>query len=98
MYFGALCVGADFAGGLLTLNIINKHKSKAKLIFKDFQATFLKRALSDIQFICEDYEIIERGVLENLRKKNRVNFKIKVIAVNHDGEKIGVFFLTTSIK
>ena len=98
MYFGALCVGADFAGGLLTLNIINKHNSKAKLIFKDFQACFLKKALSDIRFICKDCKVIEEGVLENLSKNTRINFKIKISAIDEDGEKIADFHLTTSIK
>ena len=98
MYFGALCVGADFSGGLLTLNIINKHKSKARLIFKDFQASFLKRALSDIRFTCSDHKTIEKGVLENLSKGTRVNFKIRVNAIDSSGEKVAVFDLTTSIK
>ena len=98
MYFGALCVGADFAGGLLTLNIINKHNSKAKLIFKDFKANFLKKGLSDIRFICSDSKVIEKGVVENLNTKNRINFKVKVSAIDKDGLKIADFWLTTSIK
>ena len=98
MYFGALCVGADFAGGLLTLNIINKHNSRAKLIFKDFQAVFLKRADSNIVFICEDYSIVEKGVIDNLKTRARINFKIKVKAVNESGESVAEFKLTTSIK
>ena len=33
MYFGALAVGADLAGGYLAMHHIEKEKSKVKLIF-----------------------------------------------------------------
>ena len=97
MYFGALCVGADFSGGLLTLNIIKKHKSKANLIFKDFHADFLKRADSDVQFICKDSSVIEEGVINNLKNNKRVNFNINVEAFCNN-KLIAKFRLTTSIK
>ena len=37
MYFGALSIGADFTAGLLVLNFLKKHNSKAKLVFKNPQ-------------------------------------------------------------
>ena len=97
MYFGALSVGADFAAGLLVLNILKKHNSKAKLIFKDFQADFTKRAMLDVIFTCNDSKVIENSVLENLKTKRRVNFKVKVNAFCNN-EVIASFVLTTSIK
>ena len=97
MYFGALSVGADFTAGLLVLHILKKHKSKAKLIFKDFQADFIKRATSDVIFICDDFTAIEDSVLKNLKNRDRVNFKLKVKGLCGD-EKVASFTLTTSIK
>ena len=97
MYFGALCVGADFTGGLLVLNLIKKHNSKANLIFKDFDASFLKRGESDVLFECDDCEIVEKNVLDNLASSKRVNFKIEVRAFAKS-ELIAKFHLTTSIK
>ena len=97
MYFGALSVGADFTAGLLVLNNLNKNKSKAKLLFKDFQANFIKRALSDVVFICEDFKEIEKSVLNNINSGERVNFKIKVSAFCCE-DLIATFALTTSIK
>ena len=98
MYFGALCIGADFTAGLLVLNILKKHKSKANLIFKDFQVDFLKRADSNIVFICNNHDIINESVLKNLKFSKRENFTISVDAFNKKDEIVSKFKLTTSIK
>ena len=97
MYFGALSVGADFTAGLLVLNILKQHNSKAKLIFKDFKADFIKRATSDVVFICNDFKIAESAILENINSRERINFKINVKAFCKE-DLIGNFTLTTSIK
>ena len=97
MYFGALSVGADFSAGLMTLNILKKNKSKAKLIFKDFKATFLKRGTSDVRFVCKNSKELESAVTQNASNRKRVNFKLTV--KGYCGEDlIADFILTTSIK
>ena len=98
MYFGALSIGADFTAGLLVMNLLKKNKSKARLLFKDFNANFIMRGDTDIIFICTDYKIIEQSILENIKTNNRVNFKLLVNAHSKDGEHIADFTLTTSIK
>ena len=98
MYFGALSVGADFTGGLLVMNVIKKNNSKAKLLFKSFKADFVKRADSDVLFLCSDHKIAEAAVLENLNTGKRVNFEISVTATNNKGEVVANFMLTTSIR
>ncbi len=97
MYFGALSIGADFTAGLLVLNIINKNNSKAKLIFKDFNADFVKRATKSVLFVCEDFDIIENNVLKNINNKKRTSFKVSVKAYV-DNDLIAKFSLNTSIK
>ena len=54
MYFGALCVGADAAGGLIAAKLLRELKgAKGSLIFKDFQANFLKRPEGTTLFTCD---------------------------------------------
>ena len=60
MYFGALSVGADITGGFLALPAIKNSNRKIALIFKDFNANFLKRAESDVHFVCEDGEAVKK--------------------------------------
>jgi len=54
MYFGALAIGADCAGGLLAAEIIRARGVAVSLVFKSFQADFLKRPESDVYFLCEE--------------------------------------------
>jgi acyl-coenzyme A thioesterase PaaI-like protein len=97
MYFGALSVGADFSGGLLVMNILRKNKSNAKLVFKDFKANFIKRATSDVLFVCKSSQVIQSSVIKNSSDKARVNFEIYVEAFC-SGDLVADFYLTTSIK
>src|ERR1035437_6053594 len=43
MYFGALAIGADCAGGLLAMDQIKRSGGQVSMVFKSFQAAFLKR-------------------------------------------------------
>src|SRR5437016_1724578 len=52
MYFGALAVGADLAGGLHGFYHADLAKLKVSLVFKSFQAQFLRRPESDVYFVC----------------------------------------------
>src|ERR1700745_2532097 len=54
MYFGALCIGADVAGGIIAARALQKVKNgKGSLIFKDFKANFLKRPEGKTLFTCK---------------------------------------------
>jgi hypothetical protein len=54
MYFGALAMGADCAGGLIAAELIRRRKVRVALVFKSFQAEFLRRPEADVYFICEE--------------------------------------------
>src|SRR4051812_37497364 len=54
MYFGTLAIGADCAGGLIAMRLIQAEKAKVSLVFKDFKAEFLKRPEGDVHFTSED--------------------------------------------
>ncbi len=101
MYFGALCVGADVAGGLMAMKLANQHKPKIDFVFKDFHAEFLKRAHADVVLTCEDGAIISDLVERAAAGNERVNDTVTVIATAPDAsgdEPIGRFKLTISLK
>ena len=54
MYFGALAIGADCAGGIIAAELIRRRGAKVALVFKSFRAEFLKRPEADVYFICEE--------------------------------------------
>ena len=59
MYFGALSVGADLAGGLVAMDRIIELKQDIALSFGEFHAVFHKRAMGDVYFHCDQVEEIK---------------------------------------
>ncbi|MBI5298878.1 MAG: DUF4442 domain-containing protein [Deltaproteobacteria bacterium] len=101
MYIGALVVGADCAAGLMALNEAEKSGEKIALLFKDFKANFLKRAESDVHFICRDGEKIRQQVQEAIQSKQRINLPVHVTATTpkiSGEEPVAIFELTLSLK
>lgn len=101
MYFGALAVGADCAGGLMAMQPIKKSGRKVVLVFKDFHADFLKRAESDVHFSCTDGLKLKKLVDEAIKTKQRVETPFTVIATTPKktgDEPVAKFKLTISLK
>ena len=100
MYFGALSVGADITGGFLALSPIQQSKRKIILLFKDFNAKFLKRAESDVHFICKDGLAVKNLVDSAIKTQERQNFKLHIIAKTPkiSDDIVAEFELTLSIK
>lgn len=102
MYFGALAIGADCAGGLLAMDQIQRTGGKVNLVFKAFQATFLKRPESDVYFICEEGEAIRDQVRRALDSEDRITepMRIQAAVKGPDGsfEPVAEFLLELSLK
>ncbi|HTM63988.1 MAG TPA: DUF4442 domain-containing protein [Gammaproteobacteria bacterium] len=101
MYFGALCTGADLTPGLIAIDEIKKQKAKCSFVFKDFNANFLKRCMSDVYFTCDEGLVIADAVRAAVKTGERQNVTLTVIATTPDitgAEPMALFKLTLSIK
>lgn len=101
MYFGALSVGADVAGGIFAVFHAQHMQIKVSPIFKSFQAEFHLRAESDVVFICEEGEVVRNLISRAKEEKVRVNQPIHVEAyTQQDKERVHVasFVLGLSVK
>ena len=102
MYFGALAIGADCAGGLLAMDQIKRSGGGVSLVFKSFQATFLKRPEADVYFICEQGEAIRDQVRRALASEDRITEPMSIQAAVKlpDGtfEPVAEFTLELSLK
>ena len=101
MYFGALSIGADITGGYLALHHINNSKYNIKLIFKDFEAKFHKRAEGNVHFVCEQGDEIKDLVEKVAHSKQRSDMIVNVKAYVPDQfkeEPVASFKLTLSLK
>ena len=98
MYFGAMAVGADVAVGLHAFYLSELKKAKISLAFKSFNAEFLKRAESDVNFICEEGNKIIKMIEESKIEGKRVNEMIDVQAINSSNEMVAKFTMELSLK
>jgi acyl-coenzyme A thioesterase PaaI-like protein len=100
MYFGALAVGADVAGGLAATYHIRASGRDVGLLFKSFEADFLKRPEGDVVFRCDAGESLRKAVNDAIARGERVNTPVRVLATVPDRGDILVaeFVLTLSMK
>lgn len=101
MYFGALCIGADIAGGLIAFHLMSTRKIPLSFVFKDVRAEFLKRAEDDVVFTCEDGEAIQglvaRADASGVREEQAVEVLARVPSKSGH-EPVARFAMTLSVK
>jgi acyl-coenzyme A thioesterase PaaI-like protein len=100
MYFGALCIGADCAPGAFAMYLIRQQPARISMVFKDFQAEFLKRAEGDVDFICDQGKEIAELVALAAASNERVERQLDIIATvpSISDEPVARFTLTLSLK
>ncbi|KTD17583.1 PaaI family thioesterase [Legionella jordanis] len=101
MYFGALAVGADLAGGLHGFYHSEQSKIKSSIVFKSFHANFLRRPETDVYFVCKQGQEVKTMIEESKRTKERINKPIEIQAFIHypdAPEEVAQFTLELSIK
>lgn len=101
MYFGALAIGADLAGGLHGFYHAERAQAKVSLAFKSFQAQFLRRPESDVYFVCDKGEIVQQMIRDSQNTGQRINQPIEVMAYTNylqQPEEVAHFVLELSLK
>lgn len=100
MYFGALCIGADVAPGAYAMYLIRQQPVRIAMVFKDFQAEFLKRAEGDVDFICNQGKEIAELVAQAAASDERIERQVEVVATvpSLSDEPVARFKLTLSLK
>lgn len=101
MYFAAMAAGADAAIGFPVFFQILKKNYKLHFLFKDFKATFLKRAEGGpVHFVCEEVQSIVALIEKANASKVRENqtFRAYAVVPKLGAEHVAEFELTLSIK
>jgi acyl-coenzyme A thioesterase PaaI-like protein len=101
MYFGALCAGADLAGGLNAARLIfTKHRG-VKLVFADLKAEFHKRADGHVLFRTTQGREIREAVERADATGERVTIPVNVVATvpqKYGDEPVATFSMGLSLK
>lgn len=101
MYFGALAIGADLAGAFQSFYISKNMGGKLSIVFKNFDAQFLRRPESDVFFISSEGDKIREMINETVETGDRVTRNIHiqgVINYNEEAEVVAEFTLGLSVK
>lgn len=101
MYFGALSVGADLAGGLHSFYFADKLNVNCSIVFKSFQADFIKRPEANVYFVCNVGHFIRDMIIQSKETKERITEDIPVTAyINYFDEKeeVAKFYLGLSVR
>ncbi len=101
MYFGALAVGADVAGGFLAMSKAKASGDTISLAFKSVSGEFLKRPEGDVLFRCSEGHTIDEMLTETKLTGKRVNQKVTIIAYCPEKlaqEPVARFELELSVK
>jgi acyl-coenzyme A thioesterase PaaI-like protein len=98
MYFGALAVGADVAGGIHAFYFSEKMNKKVSFAFKSMHAEYLKRAETDVIFECNEGAKIKSIMAESSEKQIRINQRVRVQAKNLSNEIVATFDMEISVK
>ena len=80
--------------------LIRQQPARISMVFKDFQAEFLKRAEGDVDFICDQGKEIAELVALAAASDERVERQIDVVATvpSISDEPVARFKLTLSLK
>lgn len=98
MYFGALAIGADVAGGIHAFYFAEQSGKKVSFAFKSMSVEFHKRAESDVVFICNDGAIVKTAIEQSILTGERVNDEVAVNAYNLSNELVARFVMGISVK
>ena len=101
MYFGSLAIGADLAGAFHAFYLSDKMNKNIALVFKNFEADFIKRPDSDVYFVSEEGDLVQQMLDETVATKERVTKSIRIDAYTNyftNPEKVAEFKLGLSLK
>jgi acyl-coenzyme A thioesterase PaaI-like protein len=101
MYFGALAVGADVAGGMHGFYHAQKAGVNVSLAFKSFQAQFLRRPESDVFFVCTMGNKVKEMIVNSQTSGERQNQLLQIQAYTsypYQAEEVANFVLELSLK
>lgn len=98
MYFGALAVGADVVAGLPVFYLCKQRNLQFSFAFASMEANFVKRAETDVRFVCEELEKIREMIRKSHEAGERVTDHVQVNAYNDHNELVATFVMGLSVK
>ena len=97
LYFAAQIAAAELSTGLLLLVAINERRDISMLV-QTVEASFSKKAVSDVDFICNEGEKITKAIAETIITGEAVKFIVHSQGFDKLGDLVCTANITWSIK
>ena len=101
IYMGAMVIGADLVAGFHAYALIESMEKKVSIVFSSFSSQFLKRAESDVYFVCDQGAKMQEMINSTIESGERVTEDIHFKAFTHypnAPEPVAEFTLGLSLK
>lgn len=98
MYFACMAMAAEMSTGLLIINEIFNAKPVVSMLIISNKATYHKKAVGKITFICKDGKTVSEIVKK--AKQTEESYVIELLSSGFDesGDKVAEFVFTWSVK
>jgi hypothetical protein len=98
LYFAVLSMAAEASTGILCIAAISKEKQKVSMLITKIEGNFIKKAVGEIRFSCQDGLKIEQAIEETISNGDSRSIICQSIGVNESAEPVAEFFCTWSFK
>ena len=98
IYFAVLSMAAEISTGILGYGQNYKRKPRVSMLVVKLEATFYKKAIGTITFICNDGDKIAEAIEQSISQNIATTIQCISIGRNNVGEEVARFIFTWSFK
>jgi len=97
-YFACLAMAAEMSTGVLAMGYCWEKKPAIRMLVKNVEATFLKKATGQTIFICQEGPAIQQAIQDAQTTGESVSCRIRSTGYNQQQEIVAEFYITWSFK
>lgn len=98
MYFACQAMAAEMSTGLLVMNAIYNSTPAVSMLIVQNKATYFKKAVGKITFICNDGNHISEIIAKVKKGGEGITTDLKSIGIDEQGDTVAEFIFTWSLK
>ena len=98
MYFAVLSMAAELSTGAPALLALKGTDADVVLIIVDLKAKFVKKAMTKITFVCEDYQLFHQAISQLKQVGDMAEVTATTVGRNIEGDEVARFEFTWSFK
>jgi hypothetical protein len=98
LYFAVLAMAAEASTGILCIAAIRREKQKVSMLITKIEGNFMKKAVGQICFTCQDGLKIQQAIEETITDGESRSIVCQSIGINESAEVVAEFFCTWSFK